>query len=175
MHIYFEETKYMYFFIKNEKLLKKYHETWNKDSNSIIKRFDSEPVYNEKYLKTKIKSYERKINTNLHGHKISKEGFQCICITIILIGSVFRTNKNCYPQVFLEECKYIFKEKVMPTFTTDNLDIFSDEENSDEESSGEENYSENYSDEENFIEEYIKRCDKTFFERAILNNYWDGC
>ena len=29
-----------------------------KVSNSIKKRFDSESVYNEKYLKTKIKSYK---------------------------------------------------------------------------------------------------------------------
>ena len=29
-------------------------------SNSINKVFDSEPIYNEKYLKTKVKSYEGK-------------------------------------------------------------------------------------------------------------------
>ena len=29
----------------------------------------------------------------------------------MLIDSVFRTSKNYYPQVFLEECKYIIKEK----------------------------------------------------------------
>ena len=36
---------------------------WDKISSSIKKGFDSEPVYNDKYLKTKIKSYDRKINT----------------------------------------------------------------------------------------------------------------
>ena len=32
------------------------------------KKFDSEPVYgdNEKYIKTKIKSYGDKVNTNIH-------------------------------------------------------------------------------------------------------------
>ena len=33
-----------------------------------------EPVYNEKYLKTKIKSYEGKISTNFNDDKIPKEG-----------------------------------------------------------------------------------------------------
>ena len=40
------------------------------------KKFDSEPLYNEKYLKAKIKSYNGKINTNLHNNKRS---FSFIC------------------------------------------------------------------------------------------------
>ena len=50
-------------------LLEKYKEIWDKVSNTIKKRFDSEPVYNEKYLRTKIKSYEGKISSNFHGDK----------------------------------------------------------------------------------------------------------
>ena len=46
--------------------------------NSIKKEFDSEPVYNEKYLKAKIKLYDGKINTNFHNNKIPKEGSQFI-------------------------------------------------------------------------------------------------
>ena len=58
------------------------------------KGFDSEPAYNEKYLKTKIKSLEGKINTNLHSDKIPKESSQCICLSLILIDLVCRTGKN---------------------------------------------------------------------------------
>ena len=39
------------FFIKDEKLLENYNETWKKVSNIIKKEFDGKPVYNEKYLK----------------------------------------------------------------------------------------------------------------------------
>ena len=35
--------------------------------------FDSEPVCNEKYLKTKTKSYEGKINTNFHDDKMPEK------------------------------------------------------------------------------------------------------
>ena len=42
---------------------------------------------------------------------IPKESSKFICLAVILIDSVFRTCKNYYPQVFLEECKSIFKEK----------------------------------------------------------------
>ena len=37
------------------------------------------PVYDKKCLKTKIKSYEGKINTNFHDDGISKESSHCIC------------------------------------------------------------------------------------------------
>ena len=106
----FDETKYMSFLIKDDELLEKYNEIWEKVKNSIKEEFDSKPVYNEKYLKAKIKSYNGKINTNFHNNKIPREGSQFICLSVILIDSVFRTGKNYYPQVFLEECKYVVKE-----------------------------------------------------------------
>ena len=46
----------MSFLIKNDELLEKYNEIWQKVKNSIKKEFDSKPVYYEKYLKAKIKS-----------------------------------------------------------------------------------------------------------------------
>ena len=66
--------------MKDGELLQKYNEIWEKVKNSLKKEFDSEPVYNEKYLKAKIKSYNGKINTNFHGNKIPKKGSQLICL-----------------------------------------------------------------------------------------------
>ena len=68
----------MPFLIKDEKLLEKYNEIWKKVSNIIKKEFDSKPACNEKYIKTKIKSYNGKINTNFHNNNIPEEGSQCI-------------------------------------------------------------------------------------------------
>ena len=42
----FDETRYMSFLIKDNELLEKYHEIWDKVSKTIQKEFDSEPVYN---------------------------------------------------------------------------------------------------------------------------------
>ena len=57
-----------------------------------------------------------------------------------LIDSVFRKGKNYYPQVFVEECKYVVKEKKMPEYITANIEVFSDADRdiSDEEISNEE-------------------------------------
>ena len=35
----------------------------------------------------------------------------CKCLSIIVIDSVIKANKKYYPQIFLEECKYI-QEKI---------------------------------------------------------------
>ena len=132
--------------LKDDELFEKYNETWEKVENSHKKEFVSELIYSEKYLKAKIKSNKGKININFHDNKIPKEGSQFICLSVILIDSVFRTGKNYYPQVFLEECKYAVKEKKIPKYIIDDIGISSDpnRENSDEENSGEKN-----SDEEN--------------------------
>ena len=63
-----DEIKYLFFLIKNNELLEKYNKFWEIVKNSIKKEFYSEPIYNEKYLKAKIKSYNGKINTDLHNN-----------------------------------------------------------------------------------------------------------
>ena len=78
-------------------------------------------------LASVIKSYKGKINTNFDSEKTPKEGCQCICLSIILIDSVHRTGKNYYAQVFLEECKYVVKEKQTPEYITDDIEISSDD------------------------------------------------
>ena len=65
-------------------------------SNIINKELDIKPVYNEKYLKAKIKSYNGKINTNLHNNKIPEDS-QCICLSVILFDSIYKKDKNYYP------------------------------------------------------------------------------
>ena len=58
------------------------------------------------------------------------------------IGSVFRTGKNYYPQVFLEKCKYVVKWRKISKYIIDDIEISSDSdrENSDKENSDEENF-----------------------------------
>ena len=50
---------------------------------------------------------------NLYGNKMSKENELYTCLSVILLDSFFISDKKCYPQIFLEECKYAVKKKVM--------------------------------------------------------------
>ena len=56
--------------IKDDELLVKYNKIWDKVSNNMKKGFDREPIYNEKYLKTKTIFKEANINTNFHGDNV---------------------------------------------------------------------------------------------------------
>ena len=42
-------------------LLEEYHTIWDKVSADMEKEFDSDPVYNKNYLKTKIKSHGNEV------------------------------------------------------------------------------------------------------------------
>ena len=66
------------FKVSDNKLLKKYTKIWGRISNLMNIKSDSEPVYgdNDKYIKTKIKSYGDEINTNFQGKKNTKR--KCI-------------------------------------------------------------------------------------------------
>ena len=50
----------MSFLIKDDELFEKYNEICEKVKNSFKEELDSKPVYNEKDLKAKIKSYNVK-------------------------------------------------------------------------------------------------------------------
>ena len=107
----FDKTKCMIFLIKDNKLLEKYNEIQEKVRNINYKEFDSNPVCNEKYIKTKIKDYNKKVNTNFNGNKMPIESLECNCLSVILLNSFYKKDNKYYPQMFLEECKYVVKGK----------------------------------------------------------------
>ena len=51
------ETNYMNFLIKDNEMIKKYNDNWNKFSNIITKELDSKNIYNKKILKTRVSSF----------------------------------------------------------------------------------------------------------------------
>ena len=50
------QTKWIYFLVKDDDLFGKYNTIWDKVSADIKKEFYSKFVYNNEFLKTKIKS-----------------------------------------------------------------------------------------------------------------------
>ena len=109
----FEFNLTMSFKISNKELLKKYDQVWKKNEKLLKIKFDSKLVYgdDEKYIKTKIKTYGDSAITNFHNKKIPKEKAPCKCLSIIMLDSVIKANKKYYPQTLLEECKYV-QEKI---------------------------------------------------------------
>ena len=75
----FEFNLTMSFKISNKELLKKYDQVWKKNEKLLKIKFDSKLVYgdDEKYIKTKIKTYGDSVITNFHSKKIPKEKAPC--------------------------------------------------------------------------------------------------
>ena len=61
------------------------------------KRFDSEPVYVDKCMKPKVKSYNDKINTNFNDSDILDKEVHYLCLSVTLVDSVVKTSRNYHP------------------------------------------------------------------------------
>ena len=102
--------------------------------------FDSEPGYGDgdKYIKTKIKMYKDRVNTNFQGKKEPKENASYKCLSLIMLDSVIRVNEKYYPQTLLEGCKYAIRKNKMENLINNDLDLSSsDESDNDNESDSE--------------------------------------
>ena len=80
--------------------------------------FKTRPTYgddDDKYIKTRIKTYKDSITTSFYNKngskKITEEKVPRKCLSIIILDSVIYAYEKSHPQIFLEECKY-GKEKI---------------------------------------------------------------
>ena len=129
----FDSNKTMSFKVSDNELLKKYKKIWERVGNLLNIEFDSEPVYGDvdKYIKTQIKTYGDKVNTNFQGQKVPKENASYKCISLIMLDSIIRVNKKYYQQTLLEECKYAIKNK-MENLINHDLSLSSSDESDNE-------------------------------------------
>lgn len=65
INTYDNENKFMSVLsVEDYETLRRYNKIWDKASNSIKRKIDSKSLYNKKYLKNKIKSYQSKTTTD---------------------------------------------------------------------------------------------------------------
>ena len=112
----------MFFAIKDDGVLDKYNKIWSKIKGGLNIKFHSMSVYDEQYIKAKVREFNGVIKTNLLGDEIPKESAQYTCIACITIDSVIRMEKKNYPQVYLEEYKYKMKKAKMTKFINTELE-----------------------------------------------------
>ena len=116
----------MSFLIKDDEVWEKYEQIWDVIKNKLGIKFHSEPVYEYKYLKAKVREFDGVIKTNFLGNDMPKEHMHYTCIASITIDSVIKMDKKNYPQVYLEECKYKIKKIQMSRFINTELDSDAD-------------------------------------------------
>ena len=96
--------------------------------------FESKPTYgyDDKYIKTKIKTYADSIITNFHNKKMPKEKVPCKCLSVMMLDSLIESDEKYYPQTFLEEeeCKYVQEKIKFESYIVEEL--YSDTDNDNE-------------------------------------------
>ena len=101
--------------IKDIQRFKKYNKIWKKIEKLMKIDFNTKTTYgdDDKYIKTKIKTYKNSITTNFYNkngsEKIPEEKVPHKCLSIIILDSVIYAYEKYHPQIFLEECKYMKK------------------------------------------------------------------
>ena len=125
---YFDNSrKNMSFKIEDESVYLKYTEIWNKIKNSSNTRFHSQPIYDDKYIKPKVKTFSSMINTLFSGNEIPEERNHYICIAAIWIDSVLKVDTKNYPGVYLKQCKCKIKRRNSVDFVGAKVDLISDD------------------------------------------------
>ena len=69
--------------MKDDEVYIKYSQIWNIIKELLGIRFYSEPIYDDKYIKTKEKTFSSVINTLFRGGEIRKEKVEYVCISCI--------------------------------------------------------------------------------------------
>ena len=116
----------MFFVIKNSEVWEKYEDIWNLIKNKLNIKFHSQPIYENKYSKAKVREFNGIIKTNFLGKNVPEENTYYTCIACITVDSVLKMNKKNYPQVYLEEYKYKVKKIHTPRFINVELELDSE-------------------------------------------------
>ena len=72
---YFENGGNM-FLMKNDEVQEKYEQIWDVIKNKLGIKFHSKPIYEQKYLKAKVREFDGVIKTNFLGNDMPKENMQ---------------------------------------------------------------------------------------------------
>ena len=118
----------MSFKIEDESAYIKYNQIWNKIKELLDAiKFYSEPIYDDSYIKNKVKTFSEIVKALFSGYEIPKERVEYACIERISFDSVLKVDKKNYPQVYLGQCKYKLKKREVKRFIDDyEIDLDSD-------------------------------------------------
>ena len=85
--------------IDDEKLVEKYKAIWTKVKDLKNIELDFLPVYDDRYTKTKIRTYGDKVYTNFRGLNVPENDIECESFTGISIDSLLVDDKKYYLQL----------------------------------------------------------------------------
>ena len=109
------------FRIDDEKLIEKYKAIWTKIQDLKIIELNALSIYDDKYIKTKIRTYGDKVYTNFCGLNVPEDDTECEFFTVISIDSLLKYKNKYYLQVYLDKICLEIVNKQMIDYLDDNL------------------------------------------------------
>ena len=103
-----KNNKLMYFRMDHGKLLEKDKANWTK-------------VYDERYIKTKIRTYGDKVYTNFLDLNMPEDDIESESFTVISIDSLLVYDNKYYLQVYLDNCAYKIANKQVTDYLDENV------------------------------------------------------
>ena len=99
LNIFKDGARKMSFFTDNNEFLERYAAIWEKISDLVNKKFDSDPIYNNKYINTKIRSYNNDIKTYVRNidnknNTLPDKNKPYKCLSSISLDSIIKINKK---------------------------------------------------------------------------------
>ena len=101
-YIKYFENRSKNILIKDDEVWAKHDEIWDAIKDELGIKFDSKPVFEQKYLKAKVREFDGVIKTNFLGNDMLKENMHYTCIACITIDSIVNIDKENHPQVGLK-------------------------------------------------------------------------
>ena len=115
------KSKLMSLCINDEKLSGKYKAIWPKIEDLKKIKLNTLPVYDDRYIKTKITTFGDKFYTNIRDLYVPEGDIECESFTVISIYSLLVCDKKYYLQVYLDNYAYKIVNKRMTDYLDENL------------------------------------------------------
>ena len=116
-----KNNKLMSFHIDDEKLSEKYRAIWTKIEDLKYIKLNDLPVYDDRYIKAKIRTYGDKVYTNFRGLNVPEDDIECESFTVISIDSLLVHENKYYLHVYLDNCAYEIVNKQITDCLDENL------------------------------------------------------
>ena len=121
-----KNNKLMFFRRDDDKLLEKYKTIQGKTEDLNKIELNALPVYDGRYTKTEINTYDDNVYANFRDSNVPKDGVESESFTIIFIDSLLVYESKYYLQLYLDKCTYKIIKMQMIDYLNDNL-LASDE------------------------------------------------
>ena len=105
------ENKLMSFRIDDKKLLEEYEAIWSNIEDLKNIKLNALPVFDGRYIKTKIRTFGFKVYTNFRGLNVPQDYIECESFTVISIDSLLVYDKIYCLQVYVDDSAYKIVQK----------------------------------------------------------------